>query len=274
MSENCKELENKAKKVSDNPVIAKETYLQVARCWEKKYQKKKAAKAYEKVAEIVCNTADQFEDPEEAQKFYEEAIEFYKKIDRSKEISKCTLRIAESYSSAAKQLHSTRKRIIYAIKYLQIANKVYEQLKIQDKINQNLQLIETIQKEIGLPTDEISSILEEFPQVPSIRKPDILETIEFEALKKEREEKRKLEDKELEKIKKLEEKEKEKEEELKKKEFLEKKQEYEKVVLQKLVKEGKSAEEIKKYKEELAELEKEEKSQMEALDQLFKKKEG
>ena len=99
MSENCKELENKAKKISDNPVVAKETYLQVARCWEKKYQKKKAAKAYEKVAQIVCNTADQFEDPEEAQNFYEEAIEYYKKIDKEKEVSKCTVTMAAGAGS-------------------------------------------------------------------------------------------------------------------------------------------------------------------------------
>ncbi|MFX1453226.1 MAG: hypothetical protein ACFFCM_20500 [Promethearchaeota archaeon] len=274
MSENCKELEDKAKKISDNPVVAKETYLQVARCYEKKYQKKKAAKAYEKVAQIICDTADQFEDPEEAQKFYEEAIEFYKKAEKSKEISKCTLKIAESYMSTAKQLHNSRKRIIYAIKYLKSANIFYKQLQQDDKITQNSQLVETIQKEIGLPTDEISSILEEFPQVPSIRKPDILETREFEALKKEREGRRKLDEKEREKEIKLKEKEKEKEEMLKQKEYLEKKQEYEKAVLQNLVKEGKTAEEIKKYKEELAELEEEEKSQMAALDQLLKKKES
>ncbi|NVM03985.1 MAG: hypothetical protein HWN67_16760 [Candidatus Helarchaeota archaeon] len=273
MSENCKDLENKAKKITDNPVVAKETYLQVARCWEKKYQKKKAAKAYEKVAQIVCNTADQFEDPEEAQKFYEEAIEYYKKIDRQKEVSKCTVIMAESYITAAKKLHNTRQRIIYAIKYLQTANKIYEQLQNKDKINQNLQLIELIQKEIGLPKEEITSILEEFPELPLIRKPEILETREFEELKKQREEKGKLDDKEREKAKKLEEKEKVKEDMLKKKEYLEKKQEYEKAVVQKLVKEGKSAEEIKQFKKELAELEEEEKSQMAALDQLMKKKE-
>jgi hypothetical protein len=273
LSENCKELENKAKKISDNPVVAKETYLQVARCWEKKYQKKKAAKAYEKVAQIVCNTADQFEDPEEAQKFYEEAIEYYKKIDKEKEVSKCIVTMAEAYISTAKKLHNTRKRIIYAIKYLQNANKIYEQLQNKDKINQNQQLFEIIQKEIGLPKDEISSILEEFPVLPTIRKPDILETREFEELKKEREEKRKFDEKEREKARKMEEKEKEKEKMLKEKEFLEKKQEYEKAIMQKLVKEGKTAEEIRKYKEELAELEEEEKSQLAALDQLMKKKE-
>ena len=163
MSKNCKELENEAKNIGDNPVLAKETYLKLANCYEEIRDQKKAFKAYEKVAKIVFDLAVQFEDPEEAEKLYDEAIQIYKKIKRSKEVLKCQQKTAESYVNSAKRLHNNRVRLIYAIKYLKKATEIYKELKESDKLPQIKELITTIQKQIGLPIEELDQILEEYP---------------------------------------------------------------------------------------------------------------
>ncbi|MHA1301761.1 MAG: hypothetical protein ACTSO9_20265 [Candidatus Helarchaeota archaeon] len=274
MSQKCKELEEKAKNIGNNPVLAKEIYLELANCYEETHQTKKANKAYENVAKILFNTAAKFEDPEEARKLYEEAHDYYKKIKKSKECLKCKKLTAESYINAAKRLYNTKKRMIYAIKYLNTANNILEDLKEKDRITQNKQFINLIQEQIGLPIEEINSILEEYPKPVIIREPPILEAREFERRKKELEQKALEEAKRLEKQRKLEEK-KLKEEQLAiEKKRIEEEQKYKKEVLSKLVQEGKTADEIKEYKESLEKFEKEEKSQLSTLDALLKKKES
>ncbi len=272
MSQKCKELENKVKDVGENPILAKETYLELAQCYEKIHQTKNAFKAYEKVAKISVDIASKFDDPEEAQKFYDEAVEYYAKIKKTKDVLKIKTKAALHYVEAAKILYNTKVRIIYAIKYLKVANKIFEELKDSDSMTQNNQMIQSIQQSIGLPIEEIDSILEEHPKPPLIQEPPILEAREFEKTKQELEESRLESEKARQKERKLEEK-KRKEEKLEKERLIsEEQQKYKKGILSQLVKEGKTAEEIKEFKESLSDFEEEEKSKLSSIDELLKKK--
>jgi len=274
MLKKCQELEKQVKNVGNNPVLAKEIHLKLAECYEKNHDSKKAGKTYEKVAKIIFDTAIQFEDPEEARKLFEEAISYYNKIKKSKESIKCKQKIGEAYVTAAKRLQKSRQRMIYAIKYLNSANEIYTELKEKDKIEQNKQFINLIQNQIGVPLEELNNMLKEYPKPVLIREPPILEKRDFERRKKEYEQKLVEEAKNKENELKLEKKKRRKEEIERERRRVEEEQKYKKEILTTLVKEGKTAEEIKEVKATLEKFEKEEKSQLSAIDQLLKKKEG
>ncbi|NVM03984.1 MAG: hypothetical protein HWN67_16755 [Candidatus Helarchaeota archaeon] len=133
MSQKCKNLESQAKTLlKEDPLKAKDTYINAAECYNKNFKKKDYKKVMIKAIKILQDYCKPL-DPFKGREYIEEAAKYYEKLELKEESNSIMISLADKFADYAKKIEKSNLNLVNAIKYFLSAEELYLEYGIEQK---------------------------------------------------------------------------------------------------------------------------------------------